>query len=123
MIIQSKAKLHYYHNWAIAYIDPQVGEYYYKLIPKYYYANRQLYPPHITVVRIEPIETIVHSRFWGIYEDEMLEIQYENKINKVGNYFFLNAWSKRIGEIRQELGLTEYRVGYNCYHITIGNTK
>lgn len=43
--------------------------------------------------------------------------------NAIPNYYYLESWSDMIGDLREKLGLTRYRVGFDSYHITIGNNK
>jgi len=106
---------------AVLLIDQQIAEYYFSLIPKYYYAQRQMYDAHITVVRLG-VETPTNRSVWGRYEGERIMFEYIPTVESGGAYFFLNAYSERIGDIRVELGLPRCRFG-NHYHITVGNRK
>jgi len=120
-MIQSFGVLRYYASWAILLIDQQVAEYYFSLIPKYYYAQRQMYDAHITVVRFG-VEVPTNMSVWGKYDGEKIMFEYVPVVESGGVYFFLNAYSERIGDIRVELGLPRYRFS-DHYHITIGNLK
>ena len=120
-MIQSFGVLRYHANWAILLIDQQIAEYYFSLIPKYYYAKRQMYDAHITVVRFG-IETPTNSLVWGKYEGERIMFEYVPKVEMSRVYFYLNAFSDQIGDIREELGLPRFRFS-DHYHITIGNLK
>tara|TARA_R110000803_G_scaffold79890_1_gene145609 strand:+ start:479 stop:814 length:336 start_codon:yes stop_codon:yes gene_type:complete len=108
-----------FSTWCVAYVDPEIGKYYYSLIPKARYAQRQMWPSHVTVVRkdLESAEALD----WNQYDGAIVEVQYENKIRFTNNYYWLDAWSKDIEKIRVSLGLPPYR--FDTYHITVGNTK
>jgi hypothetical protein len=108
---------------AVIWVDDEIAKYYRKLIPKYYSAQPQMYKAHITVVRTDK-ETPPNMEAWGKYQGEEIPFSYENEIQFDGTYFYLNAYSERIKEIRLELGLPEYRFDDNKkYHITIANVK
>lgn len=108
-------------------VDPGIVEYYRALVPKYVGLNGTRYPAHISVVRRE---TPKNPEFWGKYEGEEVKFAYSNAVHNGKIYFWLNAFSERLEEIRLELGLpvsTEYTRppdGYTkCFHITLGNLK
>lgn len=103
-------------------IDREIVNYYYSLIPKYYYPNRQFYPPHITVVRCR-IEKPANLDFWGKYQGEELQFSYNSVIEYVEPYFYINCWSPKLCKIRQELGLLPFRQGFNSFHFSIANLK
>lgn len=113
----------------IAEIDQNIGDYYRSLIPKYYYARGLRYQSHITIVRTNK-ETPTKMEFWGKHEGRVISFQYDPYIHFDRTYFWLNAYSEEIGEIREELGLSKFRddrafggVLRNEYHITIANIK
>lgn len=106
-------------------IDPEIAKYYRKLTPKYCDVKSPMYAPHITVVRTG-IENPPNQTVWGKYEGYIVEFDYDSEVRTDGTYFYLRAWSDRIGDIRVELGLPRYRFNdleYSAYHITIGNCK
>src|SRR5581483_2920754 len=108
---------------AVVWADQGISDFYRKLIPKYYYAQPQLYPAHITVVRLK-LENINNLEVWNKYNSELVDFDYSNEVNFDGIYFYLNVRSERIGDIREELGLKRFRfsdLGANngCYHISI----
>jgi hypothetical protein len=105
---------------AVVWIDPNIALYYRKLMPQYLDLQPQKYPAHITVVRLH--KEIPNLENWNKYAGEKILFSYENKIYFDGTYYYLNAYSDRIGEIRMELGLPKFRFG-NSYHITLGNSK
>lgn len=112
---------------AVVWIDQGISDFYRSLIPKYCYAQPQLYPAHITVVRIK-LETPTNMDAWGKYEGEVVKYYYDTNIRFDGTYFYLNTYSDRIGEIREELGLPRFRFGElgtdrGSYHTSIANVK
>jgi|688.fasta_scaffold08426_15 hypothetical protein len=113
----------------IAEIDQGIGDFYRSLIPKYYYAKSLRYKSHITIVRTGK-ETPTNLDLWGRHEGRQITFQYDSYIHFDGVMFWLDAYSQEIGEIRQELGLPEYRddrayggVLRTAYHISIANVK
>ncbi len=112
---------------AVVWAEQDIADLYRKLIPKYYYVAPQLYPAHITVVRLR-LETAENMAVWSKYQGEVVPFEYENEICFDGTYFYLKVRSDRIGDIREELGLPRFRFGdlgadKGCYHISIGNVK
>lgn len=112
---------------AVVWVEQDISDLYRKLIPKYYYAQPQLYPSHITVVRLR-LETAKNMEVWNKYNGELVPFSYDSSIRFDGTYFYLNVQSERIGDIREELGLPRFRFGElgadkRCYHVTIANVK
>jgi hypothetical protein len=108
-------------------IDPEITRYYRSFVPKWIVSNRQMYAPHISVVRKETPPLMGH---WGKYEGHEVEFEYENIVRFGEVYLWLNCFSVRLEEVRIELGLpvhSPYTLppeGFNhCYHTTIGNFK
>lgn len=114
-------KVKYYNDYCVAYVDNELSRYARSLIPKSYYINKQRYDSHLTIVR-KGAEFPKNLEFWGKHDGQKVEIWYNPVIDTCGTYFWINAQSPQIGEIRKELGLREYRYG-DSYHITIGNVK
>jgi hypothetical protein len=109
-------------------IDPGLADFYRSLIPKWIRVNRPMYPPHISVVRKEPV--IPNTDAWGKYDGEEVTFVYSNIIHSGKLYFWLNVFSKRLEEIRVELGLpvssefTRPPCGFEkCFHTTLANCK
>ena len=131
MLHKSKGKLHYSHAGdagfkLIVEVDPGIASLYRALIPPYIQLNPQRYAAHISVVRHE--HTI--NEHWGKYEGEEIDFEYDTHIHHGKVYWWLNAFSTRLEEIRIELGLpvsSEYTRPPDSYlkvfHITLGNTK
>ena len=104
-MFESKGKLHYsigqYHKLIVE-IDPEIVRYYRSLIPKYIQTNSQMYPAHISVVRHE---IVTNLQYWNKYEGEEIHFQYEGYVFNDNVYYWINCFSKRLEEIRVELGL------------------
>lgn len=63
-----------------------------------------MYAPHITVVRKEvPPKMDV----FGKHEGELVFFEYDTEIHHDETYYWLNAYSKRLEDIREELGFPE----------------
>lgn len=110
-------------------VDKDISRYYRSLIPKWIKTNSQAYSPHITIVRNE---VPVNLDVWQNYTNskEVIEFEYENIVHSGTVYFWLNCFSKRLEEIRLEMGLpvsSQYTLppaGFiKCFHCTIANCK
>ena len=109
--------------------DKELARYYRSFIPKSHYINTPKYSPHITIVRFgKEVPTNLES--WGKYDNEEIEFCYSNIIGIGTIYYWLNCFSKRLEEIRAELGLpvdslfTKPPEGFiKCFHMTIANDK
>lgn len=111
----------------IAEIDGEIVRYYFSLIPLYKQVVTQAFKPHITIVRSPPKEVIPlekreECKKWD-KKGEIVRFIYDGVIHFRNPYFYLNVWSEDIKKIREELGLPQYRDGFRCYHITLGNVK
>lgn len=118
MLIRATGIVECFEDRAVAWIDRGIQLYYFSLIPKYYCASQQAYAAHITIVRTgkEYMPKIDVS-------GRVVEFWYENVVRYNEPYFYLEAFSDDIGWLRQSLGQTFYRTGFDRYHITVGNTK
>lgn len=110
------------NKWLVLDVDQGISDFYRAMVPKSQFIRPQMYPAHITVVRLGR-EEIEDYEFWGKYDGEQVPFTYSNEIKQAGPYYFLDAWSPRLEEIRTELGLPNIRSGYSAFHITIGNQK
>ena len=116
------------HNLVVA-ICPDISYLYRSLLPKAISIdlNLQKYKPHISVVRKEmPLNLNV----WGKYHNHKVDFEYSNYIYNGEVYYWLNAFSTELENIRLELGLpvssqyTRPPGNYvKAFHITIGNLK
>lgn len=112
-------------------LDPEISKFYLSLIPKSNIVQPQAFPTHCTVVRYEVPPNL---EAWGLYEGEEIELLYDPYIFSGTIYWWLNCYSKRLEQIRAELGFAlpalhpadwsipepEFE---QCFHITIGNSK
>ncbi len=101
-------------------IDEGIGDYYYSLIPKWKVKQRPAYDAKITVIRTGIEKPI--SR-WMEFDGQFVPFVYSGVICEEETYYILKAWSKELCKIRIAHGLPPFRVGYDCFHITIGNKK
>ena len=124
--------MHYDQKRAVVWVDNDIAEYYRSLIPKAKYVQSQAQKAHITVIRAtsnKQIEVPTNLEAWGKYEGEKVSFEYEPQIKFDAPYYYLDAWSDRIGDIREELGLPRFRhtdlgkAPFQSYHITLGNIK
>lgn len=110
----------------IVQVDYGISEFYRSLIPKYVKVNRQMYAPHISVVRKELPPKM---EFWGKYQNKRINFEYDFMVYNNETYFWLNAYARELEEIRLELGLpicspwTKSPDGRHRFHVTIGNCK
>lgn len=125
-LFKSTGTLRYGETKLVLDVDQGIVDYYLSLIPKTIRTNRQMYAAHISVVRNES----PNMELWRKYDEEQIEFQYSNIVHNGTVYYWLNAWCKRLEEIRRELGLvvdeiyTEPPCGFvKTFHISLGNTK
>jgi len=107
-------------------VDQGLSDYYRSLIPKWHVVRPQKYAAHITVVRKEMPTNL---EFWEKYEGDEVEFCYNPEVQVGKVYYWLNVFSCRLQEIREELGLPRHSEltrppdGRYCFHMTIGNCK
>lgn len=111
--------LKYYTRTINLVLDPNIASYYRSLLPKALYIKPPRTQSHISVVR--PFEE-PNMALWGKYENERIPIKYWLPIYTDGIYCWLDCSSRRLEEIRIELGLEAHRIG-GVFHITVGNFK
>lgn len=122
--------LNYHHSyWLTLEVDQGIADFYRALIPKYMYPQQQKYPAHITIIRPER-ELPKNLGFWGKYHKQSVEFYYDPEIIVGQKFFWLNAFSTRLEEVRGELGLPivdgyrEAPEGFNkFFHLTVANRK
>jgi len=102
----------------IGIIDSNILNYYYKLIPKYYNANKPRYKAHISFVRKE---RPLNLDLWGRYDKEIVKFYYSSLIRECPTYLWIDCYCKRAMDIREELGLKPQR--FMSFHFTVANTK
>lgn len=131
MLYNSSGILRYYNDpllKLIVEVDSEIVLYYKRLIPQYYRINPQLYSSHISVIRkiIPP-----KMEYWNKYDGQVINFVYSPITYVDERYYWLNAYSVQLDNIRSELGLIPniYRPEQllpnykNIYHITLGNKK
>lgn len=107
-------------------VDDEIGRYYRSFIPKHIGVQRPLYSSHISTVRNE---TPLNLEVWRKYHQKEIAFDYEAIVYYDELYYWLNAYSKTLEDIRIELGLpctsefTRSPDGRHRFHITIGNLK
>lgn len=127
---EATGQLQYSKDWRLVVrVDQGTADYYRSLIPKWQPCQRPRWPAHITVVRQEK-ETPVHKEHWWKYNHQEVKFIYSPYIHQGTVYYWLNAYCKRLEEIRVELGLpvhSQYTLppeGFKKnFHITIANMK
>jgi len=113
------------HKLSLA-VDHGIVDTYRALVPKSVRLQRTRFPPHISVIRKEPIPNL---DLWGRYEGEDVPFEYEPLIYNDETYFWLRCFSPRLIAIRRELGLEDLSFLArppdlaDCFHVTIGNLK
>ena len=107
-------------------VDPEIVNYYRALVPKWITINKQLHLPHISVIRNE-VPTIWNK--WKQRDGEKIDFQYSHDIKHGKVYYWLEAYSSDLEDLRVELGMsansdiTRPPDHHDCFHITIGNMK
>lgn len=126
-LYESVGVIAYREEFMILNVDQGIVDYYRALMPKYLWNHRQRWPAHISVVRHEMAED---QELWRSFEGEQIYFQYSNIVHVGKIYYWLNAFSIQLEEIRLSLGLpvhSQYTIppeGFKkCFHITLGNFK
>lgn len=105
-----------------------LANFYRKQVPKSVPIQPQRYQAHISVIRKEIPQNLPA---WNRYQGHKIDFEYEAFVYNNDRYWWINCWSKRLEEIRVELGLpASSRVTRSPdgdprrkFHITVGNTK
>ena len=132
----TRGKLDYHSVWCVAWVDRSIGCFYRNLIPKAAYAQSPMYDAHVTVVSKYDSDAVKRGPLWGKYQGREIVVYYDGIVRPCadGLYYGLDCWSKDIGDLREELGLTRLLGGFqgdwpdanptmDKYHITVANTK
>ena len=107
-------------------VDNEIGNYYRSLILKYFQVRKPMYSSHISIVRNE---VPFNLHLWDKYQGVQISFEYESFIYSDELYYWLNAYSSVLEDIRIELGLPNISdvtmsPDRRCkFHITLGNTK
>lgn len=118
---RSLGRVHYHKQHVTLDISQGIVDFYYSLIPKAWYAQRQAHKAHITIMRLGREKQ--NSKTWKYRDKELIPFFYSSYIHFEHPYFFLYAYSEDIGGIRKVLGLPQFRYPFKAYHITVGNLK
>lgn len=110
--------------WVTVWVDQQLADYTYSLIPKYYRVVRPRWKAHVTVARPEEGPLMAN---WGKHEGEKVPFVYDPTVLWEAGFWWFNLWCVQMEDIRQELGLSiKSRItipppGYSkCFHCTVG---
>lgn len=126
-MFQTSGIIRYYYNWVMAWLDDDgLDKYYRALLPKAWGVCPPMRPAHVSIVRL--FEAVPNREAWGKFEGQSLLIDYYPEVQTDGTYYWLDCFSDEIGCVRRSLGLSSFRENdgfsnFNCYHVTIGNTK
>lgn len=123
---QLEGIIKYYNTWVLAWLPNELDKYYRSLLPRAWGVKPPMNKPHVSIVRKfeEP-----NRKEWGIHDGETITVDVYPGVQTDGLYFWLDCESDEVGYLRRRLGLSTFRNVneeypiYNCYHITIGNTK
>ena len=120
-------------NWVFVYVDDQLADYYYSLIPKYHKVVKSRRPAHVSVVRPEELPSnfpLRELQNWKKHEGEVVPFVYHPEILVEKGFWWFNLWCKTMEDIRLELGLSiKSRItipphGYSkCFHCTVATDK
>jgi len=106
-------------------VDPGIVQVARALVPKHVRLQQTRFKPHLSVVR----ETVMTSPIWGRHDGEEVRFRYSTEIFWDETYYWLQADSPRLREVRIELGLKPMAwYTYppdlaDTFHCTIGNLK
>jgi len=112
------------NNWCILQLPKDFARYYQYFLRKetHIVLNDPTFNAHVSIVRGE---SPPNMQAWKKYNNMPFYIEYEPEIvsfkdtKKAGSYYCINFESKKLSDIREELGLTPHKI----FHITIGRTN
>lgn len=103
--------------WMIVKTDEGIVQYYQNWIKQHYDVGfeKTVWGSHISAVRgQEP----PNKKDWGKYKNEEIPFTYTNKIYRAHWFYCVDAYSERLEQIREELGLPKLpKFGF---HLTVG---
>lgn len=82
----------------------------------------------LTVVRTGR-DIVINKEYWGKYDKKLIKYYYDGVIHHCKVYYWLDAYSVELEEMRLELGLDLYNFGQQPdyyrkrFHFTLGNVK
>lgn len=106
-------------------VSQDLMRYYHHMIPRSEWVRLPGYRAHLTVVRKRYPE---HPELWGKHEGRHIPFIYTNKIDCNHAYCWIDAYSRTLEEILDELGLPGYGKQYvtskgvynRRFHVTVG---
>ncbi len=103
--------------WVILKTDEELVRYYQNWIKQHFDVGfeKTVWGSHISAIRGEEP---TNKEFWGKYKNEKIDFTYTNNIYRKHWFFCVEAYSQRLEDIREELGLS--RLPKTGFHITIG---
>lgn len=120
LIYDPYARIKFEPWWLILKTDEELIRYYQSYIKKIYDVKfeKTTWGSHISVNRgVEP----PNKKDWNKYKGEIIPFTYSHKVERVHWFFYVDAYSKRLEDIRKELGLSKLPP---CgFHITIGRVN
>jgi hypothetical protein len=113
--------------WIIVNTDPEICRYYRWWVWRRYMIDLQkpAWGAHISILRgARPYDEYIH--LWKKYSKERVEFEYSPVVQQSTEkeqFWFVDVWSKRFNEIREELGFrTVIDDKPIVYHLTVGRT-
>jgi len=105
----------------VADVDPNIAKYYRWWVDKQLHLKLQntAWLPHITVFDGKTPLSKEQMALWNKHQHERIHFEYNNEIEQHWKFWVLPVESKRLKEIRQELGLPTNK----NFHITIGRME
>lgn len=126
----TSATINYRHDsdgsWITAWMDNNILNYYYSLIPKHYRVNKPRWKAHATIAR--PEEGPFNMGVWGMHEGKLAQIVYDPMLHEERGIWWINLWSVEFEQIRLEMNLSiKSRITKppssefsKCFHCTVG---
>lgn len=119
--------------WIVVNVDSEICRYYRWWVWRRYMIElkQPSWGAHVSVLRGgEPRANKKH--LWKKYQGEQIDLEYSHNVRQAGDttggdrpnhYWFVDVWSERLNEIRDELGFSlEFQGKPIKYHLTVGRT-
>lgn len=104
-------------KWCSLMCDPELGRYYRAQIHDKL-LMQPMWGTHVTIVNGR-WEKIKNKKAWKKYEGERLRFEYDSEVRYEPPFYFLFCFSEKIGDIREELGLSRI-FAVRPLHLTLG---
>lgn len=106
---------------AQCFIDQEIVDYYYSLLPKSIGALKPGHPAHITVVREYEVNEFTNLDLLKCYENFPINFEYgPDLIYRVGPHFIIDCHSVEMEDLRSKINLSRLRYPFSCFHFTVG---